>query len=43
MKYTVEFEDHKHSPNFLNIKITNDTTLTKNTNTSKGHNHKPTY
>ena len=29
IKYTVEFEDHKHSPNFLDINITNNTTNKK--------------
>ena len=29
IKYTVEFEDHKHSPNFLDINIANNTTNRK--------------
>ena len=29
IKYTVEFENHKHSLNFLDISITNNTTNTK--------------
>ena len=29
IKYTVEFEDHKHSLNFLDINITNNTTNRK--------------
>ena len=29
IKYTVEFEDHKHSPNFLDIIIANNTTNRK--------------
>ena len=29
IKYTVEFEDHKHSLNFLDINFTNDTTNKK--------------
>ena len=29
IKYTVEFEDHKHSLNFLDINITNNTTNIK--------------
>ena len=33
MKYTVEFEDYKHSLNFLDINITSNTTK-KNTNSN---------
>ena len=45
IRYTVEFEDHKHALNFLNISITCNTTnkKTRIQCTSKGRNHKHIY